>query len=441
MCQLTILLSLLFLFFTLSYTVTINTIAYYQNGAGETIGLMVDKFNNYASENNLDIDLNLVYFGKTNSSETFEFYESFIESHFKKEFDKYELIFLNDLTIGTFGEHLLDLSDFVSKDLRKLYSGKSYYEHCFYKDKWISLPIFLDLTVLYSNDFLLKKYNKSLPKTWDELIETSKYIIDEEQKLGNSIIGYNGLFYDGEGGVCSIYEFINSFRKSKDDGFPKADSEEFASALKMMKKIKEEVSNDEQFQKNEVNYEEYLYTNNYVFSKFWYIPDTVLNSDKKISLLPGRTSELSGSIVGSNGLGINKYVTDESKRKAATEIIKYFSSVEFQKEMVMAYQLPTGISSLYDDEEVCGKVDCEMFKGFQMIARPSARIENYEAYSQEFRKNVYGYLYGDNTIEDTIAKITESEKYYISSANSRVKNFSLYLFSVMLSFLLYIIAF
>jgi len=35
-----------------------------------------------------------------------------------------------------------------------------------------------------------------VPKTWDELIETSKYIINEEKRLYNNteLIGYNGLF-------------------------------------------------------------------------------------------------------------------------------------------------------------------------------------------------------------------------------------------------------
>ena len=34
-----------------------------------------------------------------------------------------------------------------------------------------------------------------VPKTWEQLLETGKYIYDEEVKLGNTeIIAYNGLF-------------------------------------------------------------------------------------------------------------------------------------------------------------------------------------------------------------------------------------------------------
>jgi len=41
----------------------------------------------------------------------------------------------------------------------------------------------------------LKKHKKRIPKTWDELIETSKYILREEKKLNNTqLLAYNGLF-------------------------------------------------------------------------------------------------------------------------------------------------------------------------------------------------------------------------------------------------------
>ena len=40
---------------------------------------------------------------------------------------------------------------------------------------------------------LLNKYHKEVPKTWDELIETGKYIYNEELKDGNEDL----LIYSG----------------------------------------------------------------------------------------------------------------------------------------------------------------------------------------------------------------------------------------------------
>jgi len=53
----------------------------------------------------------------------------------------------------------------------------------------------LSYTVLYYNKKLLDKYGKRVPKTWDELIETSLEIKEKEKKLGNIYLSeYNGLF-------------------------------------------------------------------------------------------------------------------------------------------------------------------------------------------------------------------------------------------------------
>jgi len=53
----------------------------------------------------------------------------------------------------------------------------------------------LGYTVLYYNKKLLDKYGKRVPKTWDELIETSLEIKEKEKKKGNiNLSEYNGLF-------------------------------------------------------------------------------------------------------------------------------------------------------------------------------------------------------------------------------------------------------
>jgi len=53
--------------------------------------------------------------------------------------------------------------------------------------------------MLYSNLDYLDKYEKPIPKTWNELIDTAKFIISEEQKDGNELIGYSadisGIFF------------------------------------------------------------------------------------------------------------------------------------------------------------------------------------------------------------------------------------------------------
>jgi len=51
----------------------------------------------------------------------------------------------------------------------------------------------MNLSALFSNMELLAKYNKDPPKTWDELMSTGRYIVEEERKLNNTVLLYNGL--------------------------------------------------------------------------------------------------------------------------------------------------------------------------------------------------------------------------------------------------------
>jgi len=41
-----------------------------------------------------------------------------------------------------------------------------------------------------------KKNSKEVPKTWEQLLDTAKYILEEEMaKNITELIGYNGLFF------------------------------------------------------------------------------------------------------------------------------------------------------------------------------------------------------------------------------------------------------
>jgi len=56
-------------------------------------------------------------------------------------------------------------------------------------------PLYIDVSTLYSNTELLKRYDREVPKTWDDLIDTARDILKREKaKNGESdLIGYNGL--------------------------------------------------------------------------------------------------------------------------------------------------------------------------------------------------------------------------------------------------------
>ncbi|ORX80089.1 hypothetical protein BCR32DRAFT_245898 [Anaeromyces robustus] len=116
-----------------------------------------------------------------------------------------------------------------------------------FNGRTFSLPLHIDYGVLYSNRELLDYHGKNPPETWDELINTAEYIIKEEEKKGNKIIGYSSLMTDSDSLVSSIYEFIYSFRDKIDDDIPDLLSQNSIKALEKLYEIKKKISSDQAF--------------------------------------------------------------------------------------------------------------------------------------------------------------------------------------------------
>jgi len=362
-----------------------------------------------------------------------------------KRNEKYDLIFYDNIYSRRFSPHLLDLYDYLDDDHIILYDREIILKSCVYNYKLVGLPVMLDYSVLYSNIELLNKYNKEIPKTWDELYDTGKYIMEEEIKRNNNtdLIIYNGLFTDTEIGTCSLYEFIYSYRDRKDSSFPELTSETAINALKMIKKIKNDLSSDSQFKtswsvtlsKIRGDFSKIL------FLKYWYTGtiDPVI----KTSALPGLKEGISGSTIGGYNLGINRYINDEN-RKAAIRALKYITSKEVQRKAVIEKEIFSLISSLYEEEAVCLKVDCNFFRAIQPVARPTYVTEDYSSYSEQFREHAYEYLYGDKTAKEVLKNIEDITKIYqisLSSKDSLLGLLYLIIFSVISTIMLLSLSF
>eukprot|EP00833_Pecoramyces_ruminatium_P011589 jgi/Orpsp1_1/1185621/evm.model.c7180000094654.1 len=155
---------------------------------------MVKEFNKYSRKNNLDITLELTLFNIYNSTITdTEDYVSTLQSLFNKKNEKYDIFNYNIVHIMNLDSYFLNIKEFLSDDEINIYNPKILSSSYHDENKIVGLPIYLDYSFLYSNTKYLNKYKKNIPKTWNELIETASYILNEERKLNNTdLIGYNG---------------------------------------------------------------------------------------------------------------------------------------------------------------------------------------------------------------------------------------------------------
>eukprot|EP00833_Pecoramyces_ruminatium_P000110 jgi/Orpsp1_1/1174142/evm.model.c7180000049064.1 len=162
-----------------------------------------------------------------------EDFASVIESQLHKNGRKNEIYFYDNIYTMSLGKYFINLEDILDEDVISLYDPVVLNQTCYYDDYLIGLPFSIDYTFLYSNEELLNKYNKTIPRTWEELLETGEEIIKKEKELyDNDIIGFLGLFDDTENGLRSIYEYLYSYRDSIDSPMPEIMSQKTIDALK-----------------------------------------------------------------------------------------------------------------------------------------------------------------------------------------------------------------
>ncbi|ORY83467.1 hypothetical protein LY90DRAFT_499673, partial [Neocallimastix californiae] len=186
-------------FTTLSYTENDD---YTQN--------LINDFNKYAMENNLDIYIEELLFSSSNITFDGNNYFSIIESSLKRNSKFYDLLMIDIIHTKRLGKYTADLSKYVSKELIDSYTSKSFSKIIYSNNKLVGLKLIT--LYIYSNKNLLNKYNQTIPETWDELLDTATYILNEEKKIGKkNLIGYLGNFPDEETEMCSAFELIPQF--------------------------------------------------------------------------------------------------------------------------------------------------------------------------------------------------------------------------------------
>ncbi|KAG4089319.1 periplasmic binding protein-like II [Neocallimastix lanati (nom. inval.)] len=357
-------------------TITIYILANSENGGRFSYDKIIDEFNKYSVNNNLNITLAMNFLSKENSTVGVTDYESSVEYILSKRSDKYDIIFFDNIFTSKFAPDFLILDDYIPKEYIDMYKNSKIFQTCYYKNKLVAFPFSFDVTALYYNVKLLQKYNKVIPKTWDELLETGKYILNKERENNNTnLIGYNGLLHDTEIGTCSVYEFIYSFRNEHDSPFPDLQSQNIKDALKKLKQIKNEISSDFVFKSNLYYTFENIFNENFIFAKLWYA--SKFHDTYDYTILPGSKSGISGSIIGGYSVGINKHITDE-KKEASVTAFKFIISSYIQKILIIERRLNSPLSSLYDDKEVCSVVDCPFYKSLQVVTRPNSSTYNYD---------------------------------------------------------------
>lgn len=157
-----------------------------------------------------------------------------------------------------------------------------------------------------------------------------------------------------------------------------------------------------------MNMDEILFVNFYT---------SLILDNYEISSLPSKIKDISGSILEGYNIGINKNISDE-KKEAVLTILNYIFSKEFHKEiLIKKYKLYTPLMELYEDDEVCSIINCEMMKKTKFIVNPLSFMKNFNLFSKKALKYFYEYIDGKKTAKETLNSIEDIFKIYYFSTN------------------------
>lgn len=279
--------------------------------------------------------------------------------------------------------------------------------------KTFGIPFYTNSGMLYWRQDLLDKYGKEVPKTWEELEETTKYIAEQEEGIDG---GFAGSWHQTEGLTCNVVEYIWSHGGVviDDEGKVRVNSPETLSALTTIKKLYDNVGLTGVEGMSSGDIRNAFTAGKLVFSRDWptYIvkfaeakEDGTIPEEWELGygLLPHAEGEESAHTLGGWGIMVSEF----SKHKEEAELFARFrSSYEIQKEQALQLgQFPTRVA-LYEDEEVIAKVpELEILKENMILTRPRPRTPYYTEVSAAIQQGVQLLFKNDVTPEETLEYI------------------------------------
>ena len=96
---------------------------------------------------------------------------------------------------------------------------------------------------------------------------------------------------------------------------------------------------------------------------------------------------------------------DNKKLSAAIIAMKYIISKDLHREAVYNQLTVPFMPSLYDDEELCKVINCEMFKNLQLVGRHEVKdLHDVDSYTEKLREYFFEFIYGNKNALDVLKK-------------------------------------
>lgn len=262
---------------------------------------------------------------------------------------------------GMIGDFFIDLRERIpAEDLKRFFPA--FIANNTLAGRLTALPWFIDGGVLHYRKDLLERYQKAVPKTWAELVQTAEQIQTAERKAGNG--RFWGYVFQGrayEGLTCNALEWIDSFGGGgivNAKGQVTIDHPLAIQALELAATWIGSISPPGVLNYMEEESRGVFQSGNALFLRNWpYVwkfsnaPDSPLRGKTGVAALPAGPAPggKPTSTLGGWSLGVSKY---SRAPETAVSLVRYLTSSAEQKRRALATGLNPSIPALYLDAEL-----------------------------------------------------------------------------------------
>jgi multiple sugar transport system substrate-binding protein len=271
--------------------------------------------------------------------------------------------------------------------------------------KLVALPYFADAQFLYYRKDLLEKYKRPAPKSWDEMMETAKIILDGEKNP--QLQGFSTAGAPIEGTVCTylvpLWGMGSDITK---DGKLNLDTPEARQPFQLYGRMKQagvlpknigEIATDRirvDFQGGNV-----VFAQNwgYFWNRVENDADTKVKGKVGVTILPHDQGGKSATCIGGWQLAVSAF---SKNKQEAVKFARWLSSPEVSKmQAVMASHLPV-FPSVYKDPDVL-KANPWFADALPVVETAKSRpvSAQYPQVSDAIRSNMNAYLAGTKTTD------------------------------------------
>lgn len=324
------------------------------------------------------------------SNECFALYKQWLSA---ESFDV-DILQMDFPWVGAFGDVLIDLKKiYKDNEIDEKDIFTTIVNNMYYNGQLVALPAYTDCEVMYYRKDLLKKHGRPVPKTWQELYETAKFIQEQERKTNNRFYGYVFQAKAFEMLTCNFVQLVDTFGGAVvANGKVVVNSPKCVNALVWLMECLKDASTRSVLNYSEEEARGLFQSGNAVFMNSWPYAWSLMNApgtavSGRIGVMPipmGNVSTgKSSGVIGGWFFAVSKY----SKHAAvAADLIKFLSSKE-QHKIRAKFAYAPAYKSLYKDPEVLRQNDffAVLYKSLgNAVARPSSIFgKDYPRASQE----------------------------------------------------------